>query len=84
MPHTAKAPIASIASSLNSDSKPIASTSPRLCPVAAAWRVPNSMAKAAISSATQNATSCHGRRVTGPFAVSSAKLCATARNCKAM
>ena len=88
-PNHTNAPSTSIASSLNSDSKAIASTSPRLCSAALARRVPNRIANRAIASATYNAPSRQtggAPSVPAAFApsVSVEKLMAIACNCRAM
>ena len=85
-PNQTKPPIASIAASLNTDSKAIASTSPRLCSVALALRVPNSIANRAIARATYSPLSCQaGTCALSPArAVSIEKLIATAFSCSAM
>ena len=87
-PNQTKPPSASIASSLNIDSKAIASTSPRLCSAALARRVPNKIANSAIASATYSAPSRHsgGAPLPAAFAltVSVEKLMVIACNCSAM
>ena len=79
-------PRTSIATSLNSDSNAIASTRPRLCSVALARRVPNSMANTAMARATYSAPSRHGATSAPPRAspVSVAKLMVTALSCRAI
>ena len=85
-PNQTKAPSASIAPSLNSDSAAIASTSPRLCSDTSARRAPNSIANSAIASATYSALSRQGAASTASAErrVSMAKLIATALSCSAM
>ena len=86
-PNQTKAPSASIATSLNSDSNAIASTRPRLCSAALARRVPNSIANKAMARATYSALSRQAGTVStaSPAAtVRVAKLIAIAFSCRAM
>ena len=83
-PNQTKAPSASIAASLNTDSKAIASTRPRLCSAALARRVPNSIANSAMARATYSAPSRHTGPASVLLPVRAAKLIVTAFNCRAM
>ena len=84
-PNQTNAPSASIATSLNTDSNAIASTSPRLCSVALARRVPNSIANSAIANATYSDPSRQtDTPVLAPSPVRVTKLIVTALSCSAM
>ena len=72
-----------MAASFNTDSMAMASTRPRLCSIADARRVPNSMANAAIAMATYSALSCQAGVVNSLPRVIKPWLMATAFSCKA-
>jgi hypothetical protein len=83
-PSQTNRPSASMATSLNSDSNAIASTSPRLCSAALARRVPNSIANRPITNATYSELSRHGGwSAPACESVSRAKLIDTAFSCRA-